>query len=213
MKSFNYIINNKNLKQSYKIFSSQIIFLLTAWTILTIITTHSLYTFNLNKEIKFTSQSIERTTTSIFHSIENELNILGDQLVKLNLYTKNLNIINKIIKKSENLKYFSLYNLKKPKPINKNFPLKDLSLGGWSLKFGDIFMIENAIGRFNLLPIALRIEKPNLNLLGILTAKIPLENIQQQIDFSIKDSKICYLILDNNLDILAKSNDIKELLS
>jgi len=238
MKSFNYIINNKNLKQSYKIFSSQIIFLLTAWTILTIITTNSLYTFNLNKEIKFTSQSIERTTTAIFHNIENELNILGDQLVKLNLNTKNLNIINKIIKKSENLKYFSLYNsyhtvnfidlnfndeknvlidsfgiLKKPKPINKNFPLKDLSLGGWSLKFGDIFMIENAIGRFNLLPIALRIEKPNLNLLGILTAKILLEDIQQQIDFSIKDSKICYLILDNNLDILAKSNDIKELMS
>ena len=110
MSLINKIINNRNLKQSYKIFSSQIIFLLTTWTILTIITTHSFYRFNLNKEIKFTSQSIERTTTAIFHGIENELNILGDQLVKLNLNTKNLPIINKIIKKSENLQYFSLYN-------------------------------------------------------------------------------------------------------
>lgn len=238
MKSINNIINNRNLKQSYKIFSSQIIFLLTTWTILTIITTHSFYRFNLNKEIKFTSQSIERTTTAIFHGIENELNILGDQLVKLNLTSKNLSIINKIIKKSENLQYFSLYNsyntvnfidlnfndennvlidsfgiLKNPKPINKNFPLKDLSLGGWSLKFGDLFIAEDTIGKFSLLPIALRIEKPNLDLVGIFTAKIPLENIQQQIDFAIKDSKICYLVLDNNLDIVAKSNDIKDLIN
>jgi signal transduction histidine kinase/CheY-like chemotaxis protein len=103
--------------------------------------------------------------------------------------------------------------LKKPKPINKNFPLKDLSLGGWSLKFGDLFIAEDKIGQFNLLPIALRIEKPNLDLVGILTAKIPLENIQQQIDFAIKDSKICYLVLDNNLEIVAKSNDIKDLIN
>ena len=235
MKLINNTLNNKDLKQSYKVFSSQIIFLLISWIILTIVTTNSFYRLNLNREIKFTSQSIERTITSIFHNIENELNILGDQLTKLNL-DKNLNAIHKIINKSDDIKYFSLndyYNtvnfidlnfnneknvlidssgiLKKTRPISSHFPLEDLSFGGWSLKFGHVFNVENNINKFSLLPIALRIEKTNLDLFGILTAKIPLESIQQQMDFVIQDSKICYLVLDNNFDILTKSNDIKDL--
>ena len=235
MKLINNTLNNKDLKQSYKVFSSQIIFLLISWIILTIVTTNSFYRLNLNKEIKFTSQSIERTITSIFHNIENELNILGDQLTKLNL-DKNLNAIHNIVSKSDYIKYFSLndyYNtvnfidlnfnneknvlidssgiLKKTRPINSHFPLEDLSFGGWSLKFGHVFNVENNISKFSLLPIALRVEKSNLDLFGILTAKIPLESIQQQMDFVIQDSKICYLVLDNNFDILTKSNDIKDL--
>jgi signal transduction histidine kinase/ActR/RegA family two-component response regulator len=221
------LFRNLTLEKSFRIFAFCILLTLLLWIFVGAIKYNSSQEFNLNNEIRLSSQNLEKATTSVFRNIENQLNALGDSVIKLKL-SKNLNSIYKLIKKSKNRNIFSYdsinlidlsFNnsthtlvdsqgiLTKPKEINSVFSIKDLECSDWSLKFGKIFSVKNSIGNFNILPVALRIEDESINI-GIFTAKIILDNIQQKIENAFDNSDICYLIIDSNLDIVAKSKDI-----
>ena len=217
-----------DLAKSYAIFSYIIISLIIGWLSLNSFMVYRTFWLNNEKQITFQSSVIEKAATSLMSSVDNYLNYVGDKLLTLNK-EQSKETIAQILKKTlnrdalqRNVSSWISINfvdnddkiiitsedgiLKTPIDPEKYFPIKESKKkNAWRLRVGKLTHIETDIASYNMIPIVMRIDYDNLKPIGTLIAQIPTEVIQRQIDWVFSDEDICYIIIDNNFDMLVSS--------
>lgn len=217
------------LAQSYTIFSLILLILILGWITLNAYMVHRTFWISVNKQVTFQSGVVERAATSLMSAVDNYINYVGDKLLTLN-QEQNPDIIAQILKKTlnhdtlqRNVSSWISINfvdsthkititsnrgiLDKPIDPEPYFPITEAENNdAWRLKVGKLVHIETDIASYKMLPIAMRIDYDSLESIGTFIAQLPTEVIQRQIDWVFGDEDICYVLLDDNFDVLAHSS-------
>ena len=218
-----------DLAQSYTVFSYVLISLILGWLALNTFMVYRTFWISIEKQVTFQSGVVEKAATSLMSAVDNYLNYVGDKLLTLN-EEQNKKTIAHVLKKTLNrdtlqrnvsswmIISFVDVNSKViitsddgvlRKPINPEpyFPVAEAERkNAWRLKVGKLTHIETDIASYNMLPVAMRIDYDSLKPIGTFIAQLPIEVIQRQIDWVFGDEDICYMVIDNNFDILANSS-------
>lgn len=227
----NLLKRKMDLAQSYSIFSYILLSLVLGWVTLNALMVYNSFWSSVEKESYLQSKSIEKTSTSSLSHVNNHLSYIGDKLIALS-NGKNKKTIAQIIKKSyhRDVKqndpsswmniYFIDQNsqiianseegvLKYPIKAKSYFPTHEAERGtAWRLKIGNLTKIKADIISYDILPVALRIDHVSLGSVGTFIAQIPTEIIQKQIDWSFDSKSTCYMVIDNNFDLIAGSSNL-----
>lgn len=221
-----------DLGQSYTVFSCVLFLLILGWLSLNTFMVYRNFWMNLDKQVQFQSGVVEKAATSLMGAVDNYINYVGDKLLTLK-GEKNQKTIAHVLQKTLNRDALqknvsSWINisfvdndgkviitsdegvLKKPIAPKKYFPLEEAKRkNAWRLKVGQMTHIETDIASYNMLPVAMRIDYDDLQPIGTFIAQLPIEVIQRQIDWVFGDEDICYLVIDNNFDMMASSASFK----
>jgi signal transduction histidine kinase/CheY-like chemotaxis protein len=220
--------HSSDLGRSYSIFSYVIISLVFFWLLINAFLIYQNFWLNVDKQVKFQSDVIEKAATSVFSAVENYLNYVGDKLLTMSSENKKT-VIAQVLKKTlnkdviqRNVSSWISINFVNPEgkviitsdegvlaqPIDPSpyFPIKEASeKKAWKLKIGKLTHIETDIASYEMLPSVLRIDYDNLQPIGTFIAQFPTEVIQRQVDWVFGDDDICYMILDSNYDLISNS--------
>lgn len=221
-----------DLSQSYTIFSYVLIFLIASWVSLNTFMVYRNFWISNERQVAFQSGVIEKAAVSLMSAVDNYINYVGDKLLTLSR-EQDKNTIAGILRKTLNRDTLqrnvsSWINidfvdpnkkvvitsdhgiLAKPIEPQKYFPVDEAeSKNAWRLKVGKLTHIETDITAYDILPIAMRIDYDNLKPIGTFIAKIPIEVIQRQINWVFGDEEICYMLVDENFDLLAFSSSFE----
>ncbi len=217
-----------DLGRAYNIFSNVLVILIVSWVILNTFMIYRNFWINLDKQIKFQGGVIEKATTSLFSAVDNYLNYVGDKLLTLE-GEKDLKTISKFLKKTLN-KDINQRNVSSwmnigfvddagkkviesagripetPSMIEDYFPIEEArTKNAWRLKIGQMTHIETDIASYDMLPVAMRIDYDDLKSVGTFIAQVPNEVVQRQIDWVFGDEDICYVVVDRDYEVLARS--------
>lgn len=218
-----------NLEESYSAFSYSLLSLILIWTFVNSAMIYHNFRSNLDSKIIFHSSVIERSASGLISAVDNYLNYVGDKILVLAASGDTTNqAIKKMIKRTQNRDAFqrnvsswldvSFINLKKkisitsnggvvknPKLVENYYPLEEASKKMWRTKVGKIYHISNDLASYDVMPIAIGIDDDDLNPIGTLAATIANLRIEKNINDSYNDSDICYVLVDRNYDLVAKS--------
>lgn len=219
------------LEESYSAFSYSLLFLILMWTIVNSIMIYHNFRTNLDNKIVFHSSVIERSASNLVSAVDNYLNYVGDKVLVLAADgDKTDNAIRKMIKRTQNRDAYqrnvsswldiSFIDLNKDLAISNDkgllkdstklkeyYPLKETDKKMWRTKIGKIYHIETDLTSYDAMPVAIAIDDDDLNPIGTLVAKIATLRIEQDINSSYSDPDICYIMVDKNYDLVAKSED------
>ncbi|MBU6339474.1 MAG: response regulator [Rickettsiales bacterium] len=216
------------LKDSYSAFSFGLLCLILTWTIVNSTMIYRNFINNLNNKIIFHSNVIERSTTNLVGTVDSYLNYIGDKVLVLTSSGDTAHeAINKMIKRTQNRNAYQgnisswleieFINLNKKSSTNKKseisestfdrYPIAEVFKKMWRTRIGKIQHTNSGYENYTTLPIAIGIDDDNLNPIGILATSITSARIEQDINNSFSDADICYIIIDKNYDLIAKSND------
>ncbi len=219
-----------DLGRAYSIFSYVLLFLIIGWLALNSFMIHRNFWIALDKQTKFQSSVIEKAATAVMSAVDNYLNYVGDKLLTLH-GERDKKIIAQVLKKTlnkdaiqRNVSSWININfvdkngkititsddgaLATPIDPNPYFPINEAQRkNAWRLKVGKMIHIDTDITSYDMLPVALRIDYDDLQPIGTFIAQLPLEVMQRQIDWVFGDEDICYMLLDNNYDLLARSEN------
>jgi signal transduction histidine kinase/response regulator RpfG family c-di-GMP phosphodiesterase len=217
-----------DLGSAYAIFSYILLFLVFSWLVLNAFMLYRGFWENMEKQVKFQSDVIEKASTNLFASVENYLNYLGDKLLNFSK-EKDLITIAKFIKKTQNKDGFvrnvsSWMNidfvqdgkvvattregvLENPRTPSDYYPIaRAEEKDAWKVITGKVTFIETDITQYRMMPISMRIDYDNYDRIGIFATQVPTQVIQRQIDWVFEDLDICFMLLDKNVDLLASSD-------
>jgi signal transduction histidine kinase/DNA-binding response OmpR family regulator len=215
------------LQDSYSAFSFGLLSLILIWTIFNSAMIYRNFINNLNNKIIFHGNVIEKSTTNLIETVDNYLNYIGDKILILSSKNSSSKEINEMIERTQNRSIYKddIYswlkidfidlnekNIKDADLENKNsskniYPLDEVLRKMWRTTIGKVQNIYPDCVNYDILPIAIGVDDEDLNPIGILATKIPNEKIKQNLNDSFSDSDICYVIIDKNYDLIAKSND------
>lgn len=217
-----------DLGRAYSIFSYVLVFLIVGWIVLNTIMIYRNFWVALEKQVAFQSGVVEKAVTSLMSSVDNYMNYVGDKLLTLK-GEKDKKVIAQLLKKTLNKdalqrnvsSWMSISFvdpnskvvvtseggvLKTPIDPKEYFPVEEAERkNAWRLKMGKKIHIETDIALYDMLPVALRIDYDDLKPIGTFIAQLPVEVIQRQIDWVFGDEDICYMVIDDNYDLLAHS--------
>lgn len=182
---------------------------------------------NLNRQIKFQTSTIEKATSSLMSAVDNYLNYVGDKLLTLKQEQKSATIAGftkkttsrdalqnnvsswiRISFVDNNGKITATAGniLKEPldPPEYYNIP-KVMKEDAWRARIGKMVHVETPISSYNVLPIAMRIDYDDLKPIGTFIAQVPTEVIQRQINWVFSDDDICYIVVNSDYDMIARS--------
>lgn len=218
------------LEHSYSAFSYSLLLLILVWTVIDSAILYNNLRKNIDNKIVLHSKVIERASTSLINDVDNYLNYVGDKILVLTRDGEEAqNAIRKIIKRTQNrdnyqrnvsswlnINYVDLNQkvsitsskgiLNDPFPVEDYYPLKEVSKKMWRTRIDKVYKVPSNISHNDVLPIAIGVDNDNLEPIGSLAAMLPLAKIEQEINNSFDDEDICYVIIDTNYDLLAKSN-------
>lgn len=221
-----------NLAESYNIFTYIIFILIFSWISLNTFMFQKTFWESLNKQVTFQGGVIEKAASSLISAADNYLNYVGDKLLALENIDNN-KTISGLIKRTANrdalqrnvsswmrISFVDNNNqvaitsdkgqLEQPMAPQKYYPLNEaLDNETWRLRVGNVTHIETDITSYKMLPIAMRIDSDAFEPIGTFISQIPLEVIQRQIDWVFGDADICYIVVDDNFDLLSKSNNLE----
>lgn len=216
------------LGKSYSIFSRILTGLILVWLTINSFMVYVNFWKSLDNQITFQGEVVEKATTSLISSVNSYINYVGDKLLVFG-GENNIKMIAKVLKRTMN-KDLSQKNvsswiilsfvdnndkiiatshkgvLKKPIIPEDYFPIETAKKeNAWQFKIGKLVHIETDVTSYEALPVAMRIDYENLQSIGTFIAQIPTEVIQRQINWVSNDSNICYVVVDDNFDLLANS--------
>lgn len=220
-----------DLAQSYTIFSCVLLLLVLSWVTLNAFMVYRSFWNNLNTQVQFQSGVIEKATTSVMGAVDNYINYVGDKLLALD-GEQDQETIAHLLQKTPNRDQEALQKnvsswidisfvdqsgkvtitsaagvLNKPVNPQEYFPVQEAERrNAWRLKVGQITRIETDTASYNMLPVAMRIDYDNMRSIGTFIAQLPTEAIQRQIDGVFGENDICYMVIDNNFDMVANSS-------
>lgn len=217
-----------DLGKAYGIFSNLILIIVLAWISLNAFMIYKNFWIGIDKQTKFQSGVVEKAATSLFSSVDNYLNYIGDKLLILkgeqdlntisNFLTRTLNkdaaqrnvsswININFVDKNEDIVVDGRKGILeiKNKP-DSYYPMEEArTKNAWRLKIGKLTHIETDFTAYNMTPVAMRIDYDNLETIGTFIAQVPTDVVQRQIDWVFGDEDICYVLIDSNYDLLAYS--------
>ncbi len=218
-----------DLAQSYTVFSCILLLLVLSLLTINTFVVYRNFWANLDNQVKFQSGVIEKAATSLMGAVDNYINYVGDKLLTLkgekqketiaHVLQKTLNrdALQKNVSSWINISFVDNDGkvtitsdegiLKHPVDPKEYFPVREAKQkNAWRLKVGRIEHIETDIASYNMLPVAMRIDYDDLKPIGTFIAQLPTEVIQRQIDWVFGDEDICYVVIDNNFDMMANSS-------
>ncbi len=220
-----------NLEESYSAFSYSLLSLILIWTFVNSAMIYRNFQNNLNNKIIFHSSVIERSASGLISAVDNYLNYVGDKILVLAASGDSTNgAIKKMIKRSQNRDAYqrnvsswldvSFINLNKkisitsnggvaknPKLVENYYPIEAALKKMWRTKVGKIYHISNDLASYDVMPIAIGIDDDDLRPIGTLAATIANLRIEKSINSSYSDNDICYVLIDKNYDLIAKSEN------
>lgn len=221
-----------DLQKSYEAFSYALLFLVLLWTLTNSCFLYYNFRANLDRKIVFHSNVIERAASNLISAVDNYLNYVGDKVLVLdkNSPKKSGDSIASMIQKTQNRDVFQRnvsswldisfadkggkISITSDKDLIKNqqsldyyYPISESLKRTWRFRIGKLRHIESDIASYNALPVSMTIDDDSYNLIGTFLAKISTDRIEQDINNSFDDSDICYVLIDENYDLLAKSKD------
>lgn len=221
-----------DLDESYIAFSYSLLLLVIAWTMMNSCLLYYNFHNNLNKKIVFHAGVIERAASTLISSVDNYLNYIGDRLLVLNADQHRTAVaIRDMVRKTPNrdvyqrnasswldISFINTSNkvaittddgfLKKLQDVANYYPLDESLKKTWRLRMGKMQHIETDLASYNVLPVAMSIDTDNFELIGTFAAEISTIRIEDNINSSFSDEDICYLVLDKDYDLIAKSISI-----
>jgi len=205
--------------------------LVLAWFVFNGFMVNAEFQRNLNRQIRFQTSTIEQATSSLMSAVDNYLNYVGDKLLALK-QEQNLTTIAAFSRKTTSLdalqKNVSSWIrmsfvdkngkiiiaagniLKKPLDPPEYFNIPQVMQDhAWRMRIGKITHVENTLSSFEVLPVAMRIDYDNFKTIGTFIAQVPIEVIQRQIDWVFNDEDICYITVNFDYDLIAKSQSMQ----
>ncbi len=216
------------LGKSYSIFSWIMTTLVVIWLTINSSMVYLNFWKSLDKQVVFQGEVVEKATNALLSSVNSYINYVGDKLLvfggedepemiaKILQKTLNKDLSQKNVSSWISLSFVDNKDqiivtsdkgvLPKPTTPQDYFPLKEAKKkNAWRFKIGKLVHIETDIASYNVLPVAMRIDYEDLKSIGIFIAQIPTEVIQRQINWVFDDENVCYVVIDNNYDLLANS--------
>lgn len=221
-----------DLARSYNLFSLVLMALVGTWVILNGYMIQNEFWRNLNRQIKFQTSTVEKATSSLMSAVDNYLNYVGDKILTLKQEQKietiagftrktasrdalqnnvsswiRMSFVNndgKITINAGNI-------LEEPidPPEYYNIPRVMID-DAWRIRIGQLVHIETPVSSYNALPVAMRIDYDDLKPIGTFIANVPTEVIQRQINWVFNDEDICYVVVNSDYDLIAKSSSMND---
>lgn len=216
-----------DLARSYNLFSLVLMVLVGFWVILNGFMIYSEFWRNLDRQIKFQNATIEKATSSLISAVDNYLNYVGDKLLTFKQEQK-LETIAGFTKKT--LSRDAMQNnvsswirtsfvdnngkiiisagkiLKEPLDTPQYYDIERvMKEDAWRIRIGKMVHVQTPVSDYDVLPIAMRIDYDDLKPIGTFIAQMPTEVIQRQINWVFNDEDICYVVVNGDYDLVAKS--------
>jgi signal transduction histidine kinase/DNA-binding response OmpR family regulator len=219
-----------DLARSYNLFSIVLMALVGVWVVINGLMVYNEFWRNLNRQIQFQTSTVEKATSSLMSAVDNYLNYVGDKLLSLK-HEQNLTTIAAFSRKTISLdalqKNVSSWIrmsfvdkngkiiiatgdiLKKPLDPPEYFNIPQVTQDkAWRLRIGKLTHFDAPLSSYEALPVAMRIDYDNFKTIGTFIAQVPIEVIQRQIDWVFNDEDICYITVNSDYDLIAKSESM-----
>lgn len=218
-----------DLAQAYNVFSNLILVIVISWITLNTLMIYRSFWSGVDKQVKFQGDVIEKAATTLFSSVDNYLNYIGDKLLILKeeknpkaiaqFLTKTLNkdSLQRNVSSWININFLNPEGkiiidsrrgvLETPIAPEAYFPIAEANeRSAWRLRIGEMTHIENDFTSYDILPVAMRLDYDNFKTIGTFIAQVSTEVVQRQIDWVFGDEDICYMLVDRDYDLLANSS-------
>ncbi len=220
-----------DLARSYNFFSVVLMGLVGVWVVINGFMVYNEFWRNLNRQIQFQTSTVEKAASSLMSAVDNYLNYVGDKLLALK-QEQNLTTIAAFSRRTtsldalqENVSSWIRMSfvdkngkiiiaagniLKKPLDPPEYFNIPQVMQDkAWRIRIGKMTHFENPISSHEALPVAMRIDYDNFKTIGTFIAQVPIEVIQRQIDWVFNDRDICYITVNSDYDLIAKSESMQ----
>lgn len=219
------------LDEAYSGLGYTILILAFAWILMNSYIVYRNFFDNIRNKIVSQSELTELISTNMMNAVDNYLNYVGDRILVFKAKDHN-DIMKNILKRTPNrdilqknisswlaMNFVDIHGnitvntaqgiLKTPKKPAEFFPVSTAVADTWRFKIGKMQHFENDITAYNYLPVAMSIDTDDLVPVGTLIAEIPTDRIQRNIQNSFNDPDLCYLVIDKNSDLIAKSDNFE----
>lgn len=219
------------LDEAYSGLGYTILILAFAWILMNSYIIYRNFFDNIKNKVVSQSELTELISTNLMNAVDNYLNYVGDRILVFGA-KDNKDMMKNILKRTPNRDILQknisswlgisfvdnsghitvntaqgiLTNPKKPAVF---FPVSSAVSDTWRFKIGQMQHFENDITSYDYLPVAMSIDTDSLIPVGTLIAEIPTDRIQRNIQNSFNDPDLCYLVIDRNSDLIAKSDNFE----
>lgn len=225
-------IDEAGIAKSYTIFSTAIMTFVMIWAGGDGIAVYNRQITSFNESVNTQSGIIEKTVTNFINNIENYMSYVGDKIALpaevdyqdvQNLLKKstNFNRVNENFYSWLSINYVNNNNqiiitsrngiLENPIKVDKPYPIEKAIKEEGKMIMGKIVEVSSDfIQDYQIIPVALAINidrKPR----GVLIADIILSRVNSDIDSSLEDKKIDYIVMDKNYKIIATSKKYRNI--
>ena len=221
-----------DLDQSFSGLVYAVLLISMLWTMMNSYVIYRNFFVNIHNKIQTQSNVIDLVSTNMMNAVDNYLNYIGDRALVFDA-KHNLVAMKNILKKTPNRDIFqrnisswltvqyvnvdgevSVSTLDGILKVRRDpasfFPVKPAVADPWRFKVGAMQHFENDIVSYDYLPVTMAIDTDDFNPIGTLLAEIPVDRIQHNIRDSLTESDLCYLVVDQNYDLVAKSEDVEQ---
>jgi len=218
------------LDESFSALIYSILILALVWTFMNSFIIYRNFYENIKNKIETQNSVVELASTNMMSAVDNYMNYVGDRILVFKA-KEDLTVMQRILKKTPNRDLLQknisswlridfintsgkisvttnegiLKELRDPQSF---MPVEAALADPWRFKTGTIQHFENDIGAYDYVPVAMTIDTDSLVPVGTLTAQVPTDRIQHNIENGFRDSDLCYLVLDRNYDLIAQSPNL-----
>ncbi len=218
------------LDESFSALVYSILILALIWTFMNSFIIYRNFYGSVKNKIETQNGIIELVSTNMMSAVDNYMNYVGDRILvfgakddravmqRILKKTPNRDLLQKNISSWLRIDFVDTAGnvtvttsdgiLAKPRDPQSFFPVESAVADPWRFKNGEMQHFENEIGSYDYLPVTMAIDTDSLVPVGTLTAQIPTDRIQHNIDGSFSDTDLCYLVIDKNYDLIAQSKNL-----
>jgi signal transduction histidine kinase/CheY-like chemotaxis protein len=220
-----------DLSESYNVLGYIVLILTMLWTMTNSYIVYYNYVANARLNVEQQSSVIDLVSTTLMSAVDNYLNYLGDKILIFDA-KHDKKAMEKILKRTPNRDLFqrnisswlimsfvntsgkvssstyegTIANPYDPQPF---YPVQEAVKDPWRFKVGRLQHFEDDISRYDYLPVAMAIDTDEDFIpVGTVISQVPTDRIQKQIESSIDSKELCYVVLDGNYDLIAKSENV-----
>lgn len=219
-----------DLTKSYNLFSLVLMVLVVIFVICNGYIIRKQFFLNLDHQISFQTSTVEKATYSLMSAVDNYINYVGDKIITLEQEQKASTIAGftkktashdalqnnvsswirlSFVDNSGKITITGGSQLKEPLDTPEYYNLPEvMKENAWRIRIGKMIHVETPISSYDALPVAMRFDYENLKPIGTFITQVPTEVIQRQINWVFNDDDICYIAVNSDYDLIARSESM-----